>query len=474
MRKIIITIVTFVLLIASAFFSIRFLIDYRKDDTTTNGSPSELIPLDLEKDEEYYTITYDLDGGYFFQINGDSTSNNPSRYNLFSETFTLHNPVKSNCDFIGWTGTKISEPKLNVTICKGSSGDLEFKANFEKRLDSPVISYTDNDGLYLHWDNVENATAYTININGVECGTTSNNFFKIEEKFLNVGSNIFKVKSSKNNGTIFSDYSNEITYNIKESLAPINLTYSSNVFKFNLVEDVWYYILTVGNSSAEFFYNSKSQIVCTDIPELSLQNGTYTLDMYSNDGTKVTILFESLFYSPENYSFINSKNHCVNVSVTAVAKQDSITARSVSNTIEYVYDLPVNFNKLTYSKDIYTHSDLEKNNQYYDKSLNANLVINIPSSFYSNTYYILNNMHPDYKIEVYKDNKLICTSFGTHYAGSYLHHFKFDNLKLAETYTLKLSMSSKTYPEQSIYYLVDINITSLNSDHLYYLNFKTV
>ncbi|MBR3325479.1 MAG: InlB B-repeat-containing protein, partial [Clostridia bacterium] len=69
-----------------------------------------------------YNIVYDLDGG--------NVSGNPSSYNINSETFTLNNPTKDNFTFKGWTGTGLNGKQLNVTIQKGSSGNLSFKANY--------------------------------------------------------------------------------------------------------------------------------------------------------------------------------------------------------------------------------------------------------------------------------------------------------------------------------------------------------
>ena len=73
-----------------------------------------------------YEISYDLDGGRYENRN----SGNPANYSAETETFTLINPVKEGYIFAGWTGTGISGTSKSVTVQKGSTGDREYKANW--------------------------------------------------------------------------------------------------------------------------------------------------------------------------------------------------------------------------------------------------------------------------------------------------------------------------------------------------------
>ena len=72
-----------------------------------------------------YTIMYDLDGGELEQ-----GVTNPTSYTIETEDFWLHEPIKSNYGFIGWTGSNGDEPQRSVGLQKGSTGSLSFKANF--------------------------------------------------------------------------------------------------------------------------------------------------------------------------------------------------------------------------------------------------------------------------------------------------------------------------------------------------------
>ncbi len=67
-----------------------------------------------------YSINYDLDGG---------SGSNPSTYTV-EDKVVLRNPSKLGYKFIGWTGSNGNNPKTNLVIEKGNTGDKKYKANF--------------------------------------------------------------------------------------------------------------------------------------------------------------------------------------------------------------------------------------------------------------------------------------------------------------------------------------------------------
>ena len=76
--------------------------------------------------ENAYSIIYDLAGGAL-----PEGKSNPAAYNEESEDIPLVNPEREGYTFIGWTGTGLGdEPKMDVTITKGSSGNLGFTAHW--------------------------------------------------------------------------------------------------------------------------------------------------------------------------------------------------------------------------------------------------------------------------------------------------------------------------------------------------------
>ena len=72
-----------------------------------------------------YTITYNLD-------EGTVATENPEKYTLETDTFTLNNPTKPGYIFVGWTGTGIDSVSKTVTIAKGSTGDRTYTAELRE------------------------------------------------------------------------------------------------------------------------------------------------------------------------------------------------------------------------------------------------------------------------------------------------------------------------------------------------------
>jgi uncharacterized repeat protein (TIGR02543 family) len=72
-----------------------------------------------------FTISYDLKGG---QLAEGVT--NPTTYTVQTVDFTLKNPTKEGYDFLGWTGTDLTEPTPLVTIVKGSYDNRSYTAQW--------------------------------------------------------------------------------------------------------------------------------------------------------------------------------------------------------------------------------------------------------------------------------------------------------------------------------------------------------
>ena len=75
-----------------------------------------------------YSIDYDYNGG---SVSLDKL--NPVFYTVETETFVLNNPDRDGYDFKGWTTKDDSKAETVVTISKGSSGNLKYKAVWEKK-----------------------------------------------------------------------------------------------------------------------------------------------------------------------------------------------------------------------------------------------------------------------------------------------------------------------------------------------------
>lgn len=90
-----------------------------------NKTENQSLTIYGRWDPIVYQISYDLDGGTV-------KKSNPSEYTVESDTITLNAPEKEGYRFIGWTGSNGAIASSEVTIEKGTVGDKEYKANWEK------------------------------------------------------------------------------------------------------------------------------------------------------------------------------------------------------------------------------------------------------------------------------------------------------------------------------------------------------
>lgn len=81
------------------------------------------VQLHANFELEEYPVRYHLNGG-------SNVEDNPSSYTIKSGDIILKVPAKSGDEFIGWTGSNGEKPQLSVTIPKGSTGELEYYANY--------------------------------------------------------------------------------------------------------------------------------------------------------------------------------------------------------------------------------------------------------------------------------------------------------------------------------------------------------
>jgi len=71
----------------------------------------------------YYLISIDYDGG-------SVSTPNPTHYTV-EQIVTLNNPTKDQYKFMGWNGTDIQDKTEKVTIPVGSTGNRNYKANWQ-------------------------------------------------------------------------------------------------------------------------------------------------------------------------------------------------------------------------------------------------------------------------------------------------------------------------------------------------------
>lgn len=80
--------------------------------------------------ERSYTAVWSLDT-YRIAYEGCSENGNPTSYSVETPAFTLVNPVREGYEFLGWTGTGLTELTRSVTVPKGSAEDRVYTANWQ-------------------------------------------------------------------------------------------------------------------------------------------------------------------------------------------------------------------------------------------------------------------------------------------------------------------------------------------------------
>ena len=93
-----------------------------------------------------YTITYDLAGG-------EVATANPEEYTIETAAFTLNNPTRTGYTFKGWTGTGLDGATMTVTIAKGSTGNREYTATWERNAIT-LVDDADNSDLLTTWNGI--------------------------------------------------------------------------------------------------------------------------------------------------------------------------------------------------------------------------------------------------------------------------------------------------------------------------------
>ena len=115
---------------------------YSDNDLFDFSKPiTEDVTIEAKYNLITYDITYDLDGGVV---------TNPKTYTVEDE-IVLNKPTKEGYNFAGWTGSNGEVLQPTVTINKGTTGNLNYKANFMARDDIPytvIHKYEKLDGTY--------------------------------------------------------------------------------------------------------------------------------------------------------------------------------------------------------------------------------------------------------------------------------------------------------------------------------------
>ncbi|MBN2827161.1 MAG: InlB B-repeat-containing protein [Tissierellales bacterium] len=95
------------------------------DSTVPSTVPASNTTYTALWTKKAFTINYDLAGG-------SVSSANATTYAVDTATITLNNPTRSGYQFVGWTGTGLSQATEIVTIPMGSTGNRYYTATWKE------------------------------------------------------------------------------------------------------------------------------------------------------------------------------------------------------------------------------------------------------------------------------------------------------------------------------------------------------
>jgi len=334
-----------------------------------------------------YSISYDLDGGV---INGIYRTN----YSIFTSDFTLPKPVKDGCEFVGWTSEDILEPNLNVVIKTGSTGNLQFTANYFIPYAVPVIKFDSTNNVFtielddrtesstiLLNDNIilENETTFDLDdyknslINGNNSVTVKALFEgTIEEKtysfaysdIYGVDANLYVVDLNEfNQSTLEQSYTSSYN-NLKYTFTTALMT-TENIA---LTTTITY---TASSESYEFIvdYNGESSTLSQQDFYTELAKHKFMLDSeyyYTIDILASNHYFENLLQALISYR--KSRTSGTEYDTVEITKYSDFAHCAWSE--DYSINYPLNFKNVV---KVYNSEDILSTDMF--KSINLNIII---------------------------------------------------------------------------------------------------
>lgn len=291
--------------------------------------------------EKEYNIVYTLDGGELGTGNDGNKLENPDKYTISTETFTLNNPSKKGYEFKGWTGTDLNSESKNVTIEKGSTSNRAYVANWE------VIDYT-----------------ITYELNGATLGVDESGNKITNPTKYNVETPTFSLNNPVKTGYTFTgwtgtDLTNETKLVIVENGSIGNRSYEANwEANTNVEYHVQYYLekLESNDSSNKNNYELKideTQFGVTDekvTAEIKNFKGFTYDETNGNNNVTGTVagdgsLVLKVYYTRNSYTLKLKKDENVeNVTGKSIEKNIGINVDDSTGQASFKFEQPIQIN----------------------------------------------------------------------------------------------------------------------------------
>ena len=93
-----------------------------------------------------YAVWELADYSIFYDLNGGVGNENPTTYNMLSDSFTLYSPTRPGYTFLGWSGTGIEGIRMTVTVETGSFGERSYTANWKANSNRIIFNVNGGTG----------------------------------------------------------------------------------------------------------------------------------------------------------------------------------------------------------------------------------------------------------------------------------------------------------------------------------------
>lgn len=314
----------------------------------TFDMPGANVNVVIRYQLETYTISYLLNGG---SVDGE----NPTTFNVNTESFTLINPTRSGYKFTGWSGTDTAL-STSVTIAQGSTGSRSFIANWEAERYTVSYSYSVPSTLISSISNT-NVRAFTIN-NGtitLVAPTLSGYTFIGWYTDSTLSTPVTTISYLNGNVSLYGYFEETLytffsAFNAIDPDSPLH-TYLAN----NLGGDYVYVSIFTNESGSSYYFVNDDSLAFTDssqayqiqIPKQeyiyvyhAIVHKDSVANMTFNEYLPITdSSFECIVYNSDKIQLNtidpNNTNHVVNAFIWTGIKDGASTGWNTAGTLEY-------------------------------------------------------------------------------------------------------------------------------------------
>lgn len=190
------------------------------------------MTIDLYYDLIHYPLSYDLQGGEWYEEQSDGTwievAAPPSEYTVLTPDIHVTRPDKVGYDFTGWTGTDVNSKTLDVVIPKGSLGARSFTAHWQAQaydIDIPMslilsVGYEgtangmfdqNGDGQISEYGYITNNSKFPVQVTDVNLEGNDSFEFTNDRTLDETHPNIMDFRLDAQNGSEWNAYASELT-----------------------------------------------------------------------------------------------------------------------------------------------------------------------------------------------------------------------------------------------------------------------